>query len=162
MEQSSNFARRTISFSEAAVEGLFAGALAGLAMAAYLSATALLRGEGLVSLFNRFAQSQASEPLAGLLMHLAVSGIYGILFGILWALALHVRGLEPLFRHATLFGILYGLVLFLLAWNFLLPASNSQLLSIPFFDFGLAHVIYGAVLGFITQRYGRRELERQE
>src|SRR5512139_3270134 len=110
MQQSSNFARRTISFSEAAVEGLFGGALAGLAMAIYLSVTALLRGEDLVSLFNYFVPSQTSAPLAGLLVHLAVSGIYGILFGIFWVLGLHIRSLEPFFRHATILGILYGLV----------------------------------------------------
>ena len=77
-------------------------------------------------------------------MHLAISGIYGILFGVIWALALHVQSLTPFLRHATLVGILYGIILFFLAWYFLLPASNSQLLNVPFFDLGLAHIIYGA------------------
>lgn len=157
MQQSSNFAPRNISLSDAAIDGLFAGAIAGLVMAGHLTLTALLRGEGFVTLFNRFAPSQASDPLAGLLMHLAVSGIYGILFGVIWALALHVYSLAPLFRHATLIGIFYGLILFLLAWYYLLPASNSQLLKVPFFDLGLAHIIYGAMLGFLTQRISMRE-----
>jgi len=90
-------------------------------------------------------------------MHLALSGIYGILFGVIWALALHVHSLVLIFRHAPLMGIFYGAILFFLAWYFLLPASNSQLLKVPFFDLGLAHVIYGAMLGFLTQRISMRE-----
>jgi hypothetical protein len=160
MQQSSNFAPRSINLGDAAIDGLFAGAIAGLAMAGYLTLTALLRGEGFVTLFNRFAPTQASEPLAGFLMHLAVSGIYGILFGILWALTSHMHSLEPLFRHAALLGVLYGVILFFLAWYLLLPASNSQLLKVPFFDLGLAHIIYGAMLGFLTQRIGLREINR--
>ena len=42
MQQSSNFAPRNISLSDAAIDGLFAGAVAGLVMAVYLTVTALL------------------------------------------------------------------------------------------------------------------------
>jgi hypothetical protein len=47
---------------------------------------------------------------------------------------------------------LYGAVLFLLAWFVLLPASASPLRQLPFWDFGLAHVIYGFIVGW---RFGR-------
>jgi hypothetical protein len=154
MQKSTDLVRRNIRCSEAAVDGLFAGAAAGLVMAVYLTLTALLRGEGPVSLLNRFAPTQASGPLAGLLMHLAISGIYGLLFGMLMALASQVRSLEWFVRYTTISGVLYGLILFLVAWFTLLPASGSALLELSFIDLGLAHILYGAALGYLARRIG--------
>jgi hypothetical protein len=126
-------------------------------MAVYLVVSALLRGEGPVASFNRFVPTPESGPLAGFLMHLAVSGIYGLLFGILLALVAQVRSLEWFVRHSTFTGLIYGFFLFVVAWYLLLPASGSALLELPFIDLGLAHLVYGAALGYLVRRVGSNE-----
>jgi len=73
--------RKEIKLSEAAVDGLFAGLLAGLVMAAFLAITALVRSETLSALFNRFDPTQAASPMIGFLLHLAFQ-LLRIMFGL--------------------------------------------------------------------------------
>jgi len=139
-------------FSDVAVDGLFAGLVAGLVMAACLSVTALLRAEMPGMLFSRFYPAEAASPWTGFLMHLAVSGVYGILFGCVYYLACSLPRLVFFPRRTLALGIGYGVGLFILAWYVLLPASASPLRQLPFWDFGLAHLVYGLILGW---RFGR-------
>ena len=155
MAELSKDVRKEIKFSELAVEGLFAGLLAGLAMAAWLAVTALIRVESLSDLFSGFYPAQAVTPLTGLLLHLAVSSVYGILFGLVWYLASNLRHFAPSAWQAAASGVGYGVVLFLLAWNILLPASASPLRQIPLWQFGFAHLVYGLILGWLFWRAKR-------
>lgn len=138
---------------EAAVEGLLAGGVAGLVMAVYLLAAVGLSGEGPTTLLARFDGSGNGLPLAGALNHLAVSAVYGALFG-------GLRHLIPFRRNdsrlSVLCGLAYGLGLLGLALGVLLPAA-SPLRAIAPVHFGLAHVVYGLVLGWLT---GRRTADR--
>jgi hypothetical protein len=143
---------KDIHLSQAAVDGLFAGLLAGLAMAVFLAVTALVRSEPLSALFSRFNPAQAASPLTGLLLHLAVSSVYGILFGLVWYITSSLRRLAPLAWQAIGLGGVYGVVLFFMAWYVLLPASASPLRQLPIWQFGAAHLVYGLILGW---RYGR-------
>src|SRR5512143_1113048 len=100
MAEFSKEVRKEIHSSQAAVDGLFAGLLAGLVMAAFLAVTSLVRSETLSALFSRFSPAQAASPFTGFLLHLAVSSVYGILFGLVWYLTASLRRLAPLARQA--------------------------------------------------------------
>jgi len=152
MRQATNTIRRDISLGDAAIDGLFAGVLGGLVMGVYLALAGLLLGEGPAAVFSRFALSEEHAPLTGLLLHLAVSGIYGMLFGVIWSQALRLRSFTPTPQAAVLAGDAYGLLLVLVAWFILLPASGSPLRELPFLHFAIAHLIYGGVLGYVAYR----------
>jgi len=154
MANISKIIRKETSFSEAAVDGLLAGILAGLVMAAYLAVTALIRSETLGVLFSRFYPAQGSSPLTGFLMHLAVSSVYGILFSLVWYLALSLPRIAPSSWQAATLGAGYGAGLFVLAWYILLPASASPLRQLSFWDLGLGHLIYGILLSYLIYRRG--------
>jgi hypothetical protein len=143
---------KEIKFSEVAVDGLFAGLLAGLVMAAFLAVAVLAHSETLGSLFSRFNPAKMGSPLTGLLLHLAVSSVYGILFGLVWYLTLSLRRLASLPWQAVALGVVYGAGLFFFAWYVLLPASASPLRQLPSWQFGAAHLVYGSILGWLTVR----------
>ena len=67
--------RREIKASDAVVDGLFRGLLAGLGMGAYLVLAALTDGESPLGVLGRFDPAGSGQPLVGLLAHLAVSEI---------------------------------------------------------------------------------------
>lgn len=155
MAEISKDVRKEIKFGDTAVEGLFAGFLAGLAMAAWLAVTALIRSETLGILFSWFNPTQSASPLTGLLLHLAVSSVYGILFGMVWYLASISPRLAPRLSQAVALGVGYGVALFFLAWYVLLPASASPLRQLPIWQFGTAHLVYGFILGWQFGRNSR-------
>lgn len=125
---------------DAAVDGLLGGVVAGGAMAAYLVVVNLIAGEG-IAVLARFDPDGAS-PFLGTLLHLAVSGVYGAMFGIAWK---YVRRLNV---PAVFVGLGYGIALSILAESVLLPSRRSPLAEISLIHFGLAHIIYGLVLGW--------------
>jgi hypothetical protein len=131
--------------SEMAVEGLFAGVLAGVAMLLYLLASGLFSGEAAGVMLGRLSIQTPPDPLQGALLHLAVSTIYGMLFGVVQAL---------LGRRLSAMGLalLYVLAIYLLARFVLLPGAESKLLDIAPVHFALAHLVYGLVLGLWFKR----------
>jgi hypothetical protein len=152
MTDVSKIFRKESSISEAAVDGLFAGLLAGLVMAAFLATTDLMRREMLGSLFNRFNPAQAASPWMGLLIHLAISAVYGVLFGLLWGTLIRWRRQASTLVEAVLAGAAYGLLLWLAAQFILLPGSGSALSFLPGGQLLSAHLVYGLILGW---RFGR-------
>ena len=60
MAELSKDLRKETNFSEAAVDGLFTGILAGLVIAAFLAVTALVPSETLGTLFSRFSPARAA------------------------------------------------------------------------------------------------------
>jgi hypothetical protein len=127
----------------AAVDGLIAGAVAGVAMLGYLLLTS---GDAPIDLLNRFTGAGVlPSPLLGAVGHLAVSAIYGMTFAIVWKL---LRGSQrPALR--VIGGVVYGLMLFALAQAIILPGTESPLLALPTLHWGIAHLIYGLVLGLV-------------
>lgn len=132
---------------DAAVDGLLAGLGAGVVMAVYLLITGMLGGETMGTTLGRFAPGGETTPLPGLLSHLAVSGIYGAVFGVIY---LPLRKRVP----AWVAGLVYAGVVFLVAQYVLLPGTGSSLLEISPVHFGLAHLLYGGVLGWQVGRRG--------
>ena len=91
---------------DTAVDGLLAGILAGLGMAAYLVLAGLLTGVAPAVMLGRFDPRQAGNWLTGSVAHLAMSGVYGIIFALLfWGL---VRLRPSLARWGWLLGLALG------------------------------------------------------
>lgn len=129
---------------DTAVSGLFHGLLAGAAMAAVIVLFSLASGSGLGYL-GYFSSGPAVAPLQGLVGHLAVSAIYGMLYALLrrW---IGPRRLEPL--PGWLAGLIYALLLWAFAIGVLLPAANSPFLSLSWVVFLSGHIAYGLALGW--------------
>lgn len=136
---------------DSAVDGLLAGTGAGVLMALYVIVAGLLQGQSLASLMAQFDPSPSPSPFTGALAHLAVAGVYGALFAVLW------RWLQKLWNRAPgwLAGAAYGLVLCTLALAVLrLPAARPEgwLAAIGPLHLAVAHLVYGLALGYVLGR----------
>lgn len=141
--------KRTI--GDTAVDGLLAGMAAGLAMGVFLLALGLAGGVGPAETLGHFDPAESGSAVVGALLHLAVSGLYGVAFAVLWRL-LGARWAGGR-RYAPLIGLAYGLALWLPARFVLLPNMGSGLMAIAPWQFALAHALYGAVLGAIIGQH---------
>lgn len=137
------------SAGETAVDGLFSGLGAGLVMVVYMVLVGLFMRESPGQLLARFSAGDTGSPWAGLLSHLAVSGIYGLVFGLFATLFLRRW---PRRETGWLAGLVYGLALFLVGEFVILPGVQSPLLQIPMALFAVAHLIYGFMLGALVVR----------
>jgi len=133
-----------------AVDGLIAGIGAGAVMLAYVLAFGMLTGIAPAEAIGRFDPAQGGAWLPGLLAHLAVSGIYGMLFAIGWSVVQRLR--SPGRLAIMIAGAIYGLVLFLLASAVLLDALDSGLRQFPPAQLVIAHLLYGLLLGYFVRR----------
>jgi hypothetical protein len=140
---------RPAAAADAAVSGLLYGLLAGLVMLVFLAAAGLLSAESLATVLGRFDPAGAGALLPGVLAHLAVSAVYGLLFGLAWR-SLSRRMLRRL--PSILGGLIFGLLLFVLAEVVLLPPTGSRLLEFAPAAFALAHIVYGIVLGRLFRK----------
>jgi hypothetical protein len=141
--------RKTI--GDVAVDGLLAGMAAGLVMAVWLLLAGWIGGEGPAVTLGRFDPGGGSSPLAGALMHLAVAGIYGVVFAII-ARVLAGRRIDVK-RFLWLLGAAYGLGLWLVARLVVLPGLSPALTEVPTISFVLAHGLYGLTLGYLLSRH---------
>lgn len=135
---------------DAAVEGLLAGVGAGIAMAAWLVFAGLLAGEGPGRTLARFDPAAAASPLTGALIHLGVSAVYGLLFGVLHRLI--GRGRLTGQPAGVLLGLAYGLALLFVAQGLTGISAGAALREIPALHFTIAHLVYGAGLGWLVAR----------
>jgi hypothetical protein len=136
--------------SSLAVDGLLFGLMGGFAMIIFLAVEVLVSGETPLTVLARFGMGELSTPIRGLLSHLAVSAIYGALFGALvWPLL--TRFASPSIS-GWLGGLMYAGFLYLLSQFAILPMSNSPLSQLPSWQWALAHGIFGLVLGGLFAR----------
>lgn len=136
---------KRLHWGNVAVDGLIAGAIAGVPMLGYLLLTS---GAAPADLLNHFAaNSLTPSPFIGLVGHLAVSAIYGMIFS-LAGRVLRISSRRILWVSA---GLVYGFSLFAVAEWVTLPALQSPLLDLPTVHWGAAHIIYGIVLGLINR-----------
>lgn len=148
-----------ITTGDAAVDGLVGGVLGGVLMAAYLELIGLVTGEGLGVMLNRFNPQEGDPLLIAFLLHLAVAGVYGILYGVLYRALTLIRKDLLAVRPSVIIGSVYGVLLLLLARGVLLPESGSALMEIPLLHFGLAHLIFGISIGLLTFRNRRKAFQ---
>ena len=128
MSQKTIQTQKNKTMGDTAVDGLLAGILAGLGMAVYLVLAGLLTGIAPAMMLGRFDPKQAGNWLTGSVVHLAMSGVSGIIFALLfWGL---MRLRPSLARWGWLLGLAYGLVLWALARGIMLPNVGSHILQI--------------------------------
>ena len=138
------------SLGDTAVDGLLAGIGAGLVMALFLLLIGLLNGDLATAVFGRFDPGQNQQWLTGLVIHLAVSSIYGIVFGLLYLVLIQIW--PSWARLSWLLGLAYGLLLYGVVQTALATGIDSGLVQFTAVILLLAHAIYGLVLGIILGR----------
>jgi hypothetical protein len=148
MKKTSSFTHQSLQAGDAAVNGLFGGLVAGLVMSIVLVTAGLANGMTAAGTLELFAPVASAAPLAGLLTHLAVSAIYGLVFGILWHAVLRLRQWTPNRWQTVLAGAGYGLLLWLAAQAILLPSTGAGMAALPEAQLLLAHLVYGVVLSW--------------
>lgn len=144
-----NVAREKRTLGDTAVDGLIAGLGGGMGMSLFLALADWARGGQPTATLGLFDPAQSGSWLLGLLAHLAVSGIYGVGLAVLLRGVGNVRPLPAKWSWA--WGAGYGLLLWGLAAGTVLTAVASPLDQIPAWEFGLAHLLYGLVVGYRLQ-----------
>lgn len=133
------------SLGDTAVDGLVAGLPAGVGMAVVLMLTGLVSGRPPLVTLSYFDPTQSGRWQTGLLAHLAVAAIYGVVFALLLGVLGRIR--PSLSRLVVLWGAVYGLLLLALAYGVWLTAVPSPLAQIAAWQMALGHVVYGLGLG---------------
>jgi hypothetical protein len=134
---------------DAAVDGLLAGVGAGIVSAIYLVIIGLISGQTLAAILGPFDPTQG-QMLVGSLVHLAVSGVYGVLFAVLYLWL--DRRWSWANSKAWLFGLLYGLILLLVAESASRAGIDTAFSDLPLVNTALFHLIYGLALGLFLGR----------
>jgi hypothetical protein len=143
---------RDTTIGDAAIDGLAGGVVGGILMVVYLEIAGLLMGAGLGEMLSRFNQKESDPLLVAFVLHLAVAGVYGILYGILYRwIALYRKGMPDL-RISAVSGAVYGILLLILARSVLLPSTGPALVDVPLLHFGIAHLIFGISNGLLSYR----------
>jgi hypothetical protein len=88
--------------------------------------------------------------IVGIIVHLVVSGILGAIFGALLAGLVGRADVGT----AVVAGILYGLIVWIVAQFIVLPVTFPLIAAafVPWV-YGLSHAVYGLVLGVLPGRY---------
>jgi hypothetical protein len=150
MDKTDLILRNNNSVSNLAVDGLIYGLIGGLAMVLSLATFALLSGETPAAYLERFSAGGLTSPMQGLISHLAVSAIYGVLFGVLvWSVLARFSSTKII---SVVGGLVYAAFLLMLAQVAILPGTNTPLSQIPTWQWALAHGVYGLVLGGLFAR----------
>lgn len=143
--------QRKKTIGDVAVDGLLAGMAAGLVMGVVVVLLGLLDGVGPLETLGRFDPANGGSAAVGGLLHLAVSGIYGAIFAIVYhLLANRWAGAR---RFGWAIGMGFGLAIWLAAQFVFLPGLNSALTDIPPWSFAVAHLAYGAGMGYLVGRH---------
>ena len=153
MTPSNSIQSRPVSASDTLISGLIHGVIAGVGMLLWLLLAGMLAGDAPAAVLERFLiPSQSPNPLSSIFLHLGVSAVYGGIFGLL---LLQLLRLLPTTINRTplklLAGLLYGLLLYLLASTVILPGTNSPLAELHALTFASAHLVYGTLLGALTR-----------
>jgi hypothetical protein len=135
---------------DAAIDGLLAGIGAGLVMAFLLLVVGALSDDSPVTVMERFDLVGSQNLATSLLTHLAVSSIYGAIFGLLFLALVRLRPSLP--RFGWLAGLIYGLVLFAIAQVGITAGADTSLADYSAPVLLLAHAVYGLVTGFVIGR----------
>jgi hypothetical protein len=147
MANSRPFIVETKTAGDRAVDGLLAGLVGGLVMAAYLLLLSLINGEGPAVMFGRFSPDGPGPPLTGMLLLLALAAICGAIFGLGYSA---LGRLWPNWLPLWPVGIAYGLLLLLVARLILLPTTGASFNEISTWQLALANALYGLVLGWLV------------
>jgi hypothetical protein len=137
--------------------GAIAGLIGGLAMALVAALISLVQGQDIwleakeiaIVLLGPQAATQpgfaALPVLIGTMIHLIISMLLGALFGIVTRRVFH---LTSDFGTPLLAGLVYGMLIWLVTYFFVLPTINPQLHDSMYAPgFIIQHIVYGIVTG---------------
>ncbi len=152
MRDTQTWHRTKSGWGDAAVDGLLSGVAAGVLMASFLLVAGWTAGRSWDWVLRQFDPGLTPAPLTGAVTHLAVSGVYGLLFGSLW------RPMARAWRWLPgwLAGLGFGMLLWLLALmvtSARLSSGGAWLQGIPPAQLAVAHGIYGLALGWLVSRF---------
>jgi len=145
-----NTSMKSKTIGDAAIDGLLAGIVAGLVMILFLLVTRILNGGSLAEVIGRFDPSGSNNLVTGALAHLAVSAIYGAIFGLLFIVLIRLR--PTLRRFGWLAGLIYGLLLYAIALGAFSAGIDSGLADYSAPVLLISHALYGLVAGFLVGR----------
>jgi len=138
--------------------GTIAGLIGGLAMAVVAAIISFMQGGDIwleskqiaTVVYGRAALAQVGfnpgPVLVGTLLHFATSAALGAIFGIVTRRLLQ---LTSDFGTYVLAGLIYGMLVWLLAFFVVLPLFNRALLDSYAPSFIVQHLVYGAVTGLV-------------
>ena len=138
-------ATMTKSLGDLAVDGLLLGLAAGGIMLAFLVGVGLLEGTAPAAVLARFGAPGSATAVTGLLGHLAVSAVLGLVWGVLYGSLLRRLSVP-----AWVLGAGYGLLLYAGAALFVVGATG--LAAFAPWALLVAHGVYGVVLGMLSGR----------
>lgn len=141
---------REKTIGDTAVDGLLAGLLGGALMALLLVLAGRLTGVLPPATLAYFDPARTGNWLTGLLAHLAVSAIYGLVFALLLGVVGRLRPSAA--RRLWVWGLGYGLLLWLVGMGLVVTAVGAPLAQIPAWQFGPAHLVYGLASGLWLQK----------
>jgi hypothetical protein len=150
MDNSKSLVRVHGSIGDLAVDGLLNGVMAGVVMAIYLVISGLLTGAGVAAILSAFDLGQGTSPVRGVLIHLAVAAIYGMVFNLLYRLIGRGRSIGR--GGNVIIGLAYGLLLWSITQVTFAAGINVALNSLPTVHFAVAHVVFGITLGWLIGR----------
>lgn len=141
--------------------GLIGGAIGGVLMGAFAMIVMAITGDGFFhpleligSIWWGAATTGAAVIVVGLLTHLAVSLVLGLLYAYLFPFA----KVDPLVQ-----GVVYAAVVWFVAQIVVLPQVASYVSDgFPVWQFVLAHLVFGLSLGFYEDMADRRWARRIE
>jgi hypothetical protein len=150
MSNSQPLIRTRSSVGDTAVDGLLNGVVAGVVMAIYLVTSGVLTGVGIATILSAFDLGQGTSPVRGVLIHLAMAAIYGMVFSLIYRLIGRGRSIGR--SGSVMIGLVYGLLLWVITQIAFATGVNVALSSLPAMHLAVAHVIYGAALGWLAGR----------
>ena len=153
MDESNRVLVKEDTAGDAAVEGVLAGVVAGLISVWLLILIGLIAGDSPGTILGRFDPSLAGNPLIGGLLHLATSAVYGMIFAVFFRLI--GRRWSGAHRFAWLLGLLYGLLLLVIAEVVILSGFETMLSEFSTGALIAFHIVYGLTLGFALERSNR-------
>ena len=150
MDNSKSLMRAHRSVGDAAVDGLLNGLIAGSIMTIYIALIGVTMGTNLAAVLSAFDLGQGTSPVRGVLIHLAIAAIDGMIFSLIYRLIEQHRTVGQ--GGSVLIGLVYGLLLWSIAQVAITAGINDSLGSLPVVHLVVAHVIYGVTLGCMARR----------
>lgn len=135
---------------ELIVDGLLQGMAAGVVMLAAFLVLGLLDGHAAAQILSALGLASGATPMQGVLVHLAISAVYGVLWSILVVMPARLyfsNAPSPAWEVA---GVCFGSLTWIIAELCLLALTGLSLL--PWFELLIAHMLYGGTLGLIQAR----------
>jgi hypothetical protein len=141
MRTTSDLTYTRLSAGDAALSGILIGGLAGIPMAVYMAAAVLLGG---------FLFYPGMAISSFVLIHIAVSSVYGLLYSLALNFLSGSLKKTPSVAAAILGGLFYASVLLSLAVLVILPSARSAQFEIPLSHIAIAHAIYAIFLSLLV------------